>query len=163
MQEVLKRPGGRMTDAVIGALRECVEDTKPYICKVNVPDMVPNKQLFDQLGTFVLHTAALNSMPRVGTGSRELEFFNVGRELTADEVVIEYMERGLTMAYPFAVIAQNLEHPDFARRRPNATFWKDDDGRWCCFWIRRRGLSCGAVAVHDHKLPEVFWYAGVRY
>ncbi len=105
------------------------------------------------------------TMPSGGQGVQEnvtVEFFNLGKNVSDDELAKAYEERGL-VPDPYAQAAVNEADPAFADEHPNGTHWKDADGKWC-YAAFDRSVSERFVFVHrsGSDWAVVWCFGGVR-
>lgn len=95
-------------------------------------------------GNIYANQEVLDAAPRNKTQGA-LEFFNLGRYVTNDELEKEYESRGLIPADIYALAAWCEENKDDPRKY-FATHWKDKDGKWCYAAFSRwgvvRSVSC---------------------
>jgi hypothetical protein len=103
-------------------------------------------------------------MPRGEGDGAEVVFFKVGRYLNDNDLEKEFNLRGFKPADAYSLSAVNEEDPAFADTHPNATVWKDVDGKWCYVaffqWNgRERDVS---VKRSSRVWSEGWWFAGIR-
>jgi hypothetical protein len=81
-----------------------------------------------------------------------------------DDLDKEYESRGLKPADPYSQAAVNEADPSFADEHPNATHWKDKNGKWCFAVFRRWDDVERSVSVHryDRGWYGDWWFAGLR-
>ena len=106
----------------------------------------------------------VDAMPQ-GTGEEvEVVFFNLGRYISDAELDKEYELRVLKPADPYSLSAVNEDDPAFADTKPNATHWKDSNGKWCYAAFRqwRDGERDVGVNRDDNDWRGDWWFAGVR-
>ena len=101
-------------------------------------------------------------MPR-GTGEEaKVVFFKLGHFISDIDLDKEYESRGFKPADPFSLAAVNEADPAFADEHPNATQWKDADGKWCYaaffLWLDERRVL---VRRHDYVWHGFWWFAGL--
>lgn len=107
--------------------------------------------------------AVLNVMPQGEDTDMGVFFFNLGRFVSGEELEKEYDLRGLKPADPYAVAAVNEADPVFADEYPNATHWKDADGKWCYAAFRRwDDKRLVVVDRRDDDWDGHWWFAGFR-
>jgi len=83
--------------------------------------------------------------------------------ISDDDLEKEFELRGLKPADPFSVAAVNEADLAFADERPNATHWKDANGKWCYAAFRRWDGGERSVFV-DHNgrgWNGRWWFAGL--
>lgn len=92
----------------------------------------------------------------------DLEFFNLGKYVSDDELEKEYESRGLEPAHPLQIAEYVKEDPDF-KEKYIGTHWKDGDGKWCYAafgrWDDGRGVG---VNRRGFDWLDYWWYSGVR-
>ena len=106
----------------------------------------------------------VDAMPQ-GTGEEvEVVFFNLGRYISDAELDKEYELRVLKPADPYSLSAVNEDDPAFADTKPNATHWKDSNGKWCYAAFHPWDDDERLVPVyrHGHVWNGRWWFAGVR-
>lgn len=93
----------------------------------------------------------------------EVFFFRIGRLISDDDLQKEYDRRGL-VPDPYAQIAVNEADPAFADDHPNATHWKDSDGKWCYSAFGQRYVYGREVSFYRlaYGWDDFWWFAGVR-
>lgn len=104
------------------------------------------------------------TMPRCDGDQVELEFFKLdlsarGGWISNSDLQKEFESRKL-VPDPMAQIAFNKANPAFADDHPNATLWKDADGKWCylAFYLCvERRVDCGR---NEHGWHENWWFVG---
>lgn len=91
----------------------------------------------------------------------EIEFFNVGKYVTEQELETQYFIRGLKPVDPYNLILFNKENPDFCKDKPNGIHWQDNG--WCYAAFRRWNDGRG-VDVHrgGSDWSGHWWFGGVR-
>lgn len=164
-QQVIETQGDAIADEMLAAVRRRVEAVSDLIvrrAKVNrtrapqaALDATGRKQYTDP--------TVVNAMPRGEGDEVEVYFFNVGRYVSDDEVEKEFDLREFKPADPYALAAVNEADPAFADEYPNATHWKDADGKWryAAFsrWLDGRFVS---VLRGGGGWGDAWWFAGVR-
>ncbi|MEK7061888.1 MAG: hypothetical protein AAB957_01365 [Patescibacteria group bacterium] len=70
-------------------------------------------------------------MPRGEGKEVEVVFFNLGRYISDADLDKEYELLGFKPADPYSLSAVNEEDQAFADTKPNATHWKDENGKLC--------------------------------
>ncbi|OGZ47247.1 MAG: hypothetical protein A3J54_01420 [Candidatus Ryanbacteria bacterium RIFCSPHIGHO2_02_FULL_45_13b] len=83
--------------------------------------------------------------------------------ISDDDLKKEFELRGLKPADPISLAAVNEADRAFADEHPNATHWKDADGRWCYAafnrWFGERKVR---VRRGGGGWDDSWWFAGVR-
>ena len=105
----------------------------------------------------------VKAMPRGTAEEAEVFFFPVKRYVSDEELEKEFELRGFKPADPYSLAAVNEADPAFADEHPNATHWKDADGKWCYAafsrWVDERNLS---VYRYAYDWGDYWWFAGLR-
>jgi hypothetical protein len=90
--------------------------------------------------------------------------YNENGWISDDDLEKQYALRCLKPADPFSLAAVNEADPVFADEHPNATHWKDADGKWC-YAAFHRWLGVGR-GVRVRRLDDdwhAFWlFAGLE-
>lgn len=106
----------------------------------------------------------VQAMPRGAGEKAEVVFFKVGRDISDDDLEKEYALRGLVPADAYSLAAVNENDSVFADDRPNATHWKDANGKWCYAafnrWRDERDVDVHRDDVRDWR--DFWWFAGLR-
>lgn len=112
--------------------------------------------------------SVVDAMPKGEGDKAEVVFFKPDLSerdgfITDDDLEKEYELRGLIPADPYSLAAVNEADPAFADEKPNATHWKDAQGKWCCAvfsrWHGERGVL---VRRDDSDWRGYWWFAGIR-
>ena len=104
------------------------------------------------------------SMPK-GTGKKvEVEFFKVGKRVIDSELEKEYANRGLVPVDPYSLAAVNEADLAFADEHPNATHWKDEQGKWCYAAFPQWCVVGRLVYVYRNDVGwrDGWWFGGLR-
>jgi hypothetical protein len=110
----------------------------------------------------------LETMPGKGGGVEEIDvyFFQVGRELTVEEVYKEYELRSLVPDH-YAQAQVNIEDPTFADKHPNVTLWNRED-RIVSYLVFSAGYPLPSSRSVLCKRGDTgwdgsyYWFAGIR-
>lgn len=143
---------------------EAVSDVIVRTVKVNrsrTPQEVLNATCRKQYTT----SDVVRDMPHGEKGeTAEVIFFREGRFISDDGLEEKYELRGLKPADPYSQAAVNEADPTFADKNPNATHWKDKDGKWCYAAFHRwdGGESDVSVDRDASGWSDCWWFAGVR-
>jgi len=102
------------------------------------------------------------AMPK-GTGDEaKVVFFKLGRYVNDADLDKEYASRGLIPADPFSLATVNEADPAFADEHPNATHWKDVNGKLCYAafsrWFGEHGVL---VYRFGGGWRDRWWFAGL--
>ncbi|HEY4510193.1 MAG TPA: hypothetical protein VJC15_04405 [Candidatus Paceibacterota bacterium] len=106
----------------------------------------------------------VESMPHGEGEEVEVCFFRIGRYVSDAELEEERKLRGLTESVdPYSLAQVNADDPAFADDHPNATHWKDANGKWCYAafgrWSGGRSVS---VDRRGRGWLGHWWFAGLR-
>ena len=105
----------------------------------------------------------VNAMPNGEGEEAEVVFFNLGRYVSDTDLDKEYELRGLKPADPFSLAAVNEVDPAFADQKPNATHWKDSNGKWCyAAFYQWYGERLVYALRHVSGWVGGWWFAGLR-
>lgn len=131
---------------MFAVFRGYVERFSNLIVRLVRPNRTQSPQAaLDATGRKQYTTASVvASMPR-GTGDEaKIVFFKPDESaydengwINDDNVEKQYTLRGLKPADPYSLAKANEDDPDFADEHPNATHWKDAEGKWCFAAFRR--------------------------
>ena len=106
----------------------------------------------------------VSSMPQGTDEEVEVVFFNLGCHVSDSKLDEEYEIRGLKPADPYSLSAVNEADPAFADQKPNATHWKDSNGKWC-YSAFDQWNDGGRFVIVDRDGSDWYgnwWFAGVR-
>ena len=105
----------------------------------------------------------VDAMPNGEGEEVEVVFFNLGRYVSDTDLDKEYELRGLKPADPFSLAAVNEVDPAFADQKPNATHWKDSNGKWCyAAFVQWSGERDVDVRRYGDDWRGGWWFAGLR-
>jgi len=104
------------------------------------------------------------SMPHGESEDVEVVFFNLGCFVSDNDLEKEYELRGLKPVDPYSLAKVNEDDPAFADTKPNATHWKDSNGKWCYAAFSQWHGSGRHVYVrrNDNDWDDGWWFAGLR-
>lgn len=167
VQQVLEHQGAQLTAEILAVLRKFVEAVSNLIVRVvtGVNRTLTPQQMLDATGrNQYTNREVLQAMPRGEGDEKEIVFFQVGKEISDDDLEKEFELRGLKPAHPYSLAEVNQDDPAFADSRPNCTHWKDENGKWCYIAFNRWGVGARDVDVHrnDNGWYDDWWFAGVR-
>lgn len=93
----------------------------------------------------------------------KIEFFNLEKHITDNELEKEYESRGLIPAGLNSLCEYVIDNPDYSQKYIG-THWKDVKGKWCYIAFDRWGDDERDVDVDrdDHGWGDDWWFAGVR-
>lgn len=103
--------------------------------------------------------SVFDSMPQGEADS--IEYFNLGKYISDDELEKEYESRGLTPVDPVSFIENQVKEN---KHKYTTTHWKDADGKWCFavfdLWdVDKRSVLVGR---DDYGWDDRWWFGGVR-
>lgn len=131
-QQVLETQGEPLVAELVAAIRKRVEAVSNMIVRrVRVDRSRTHKQALDATGrTQYVNEEVLATAPK-GIGEEvDVFFFDLDYDPTVDQLDHELELRGLGSDVD-ALIAANAADPAFADDRPNATQWRDANGKAC--------------------------------
>ncbi len=163
-QETIQKVSRRQCTWLMSELMKVVEGfvgrmENENIVEVRMPRVLHQMELIgavckrstgQEIDQHVVETMPLATSPTVG-----LVFFDSPMSAVDDEELsLEYKLRGLRPATPDVLAVYNEANPTFCKEMPNATHWKDRDGKWCCaaFYDYGQGMQ---VKVERHGLRHV--------
>ncbi len=110
----------------------------------------------------------VDSMPNAKADKVEVAFFKLDLSkrngyISDDDLEKEFNLRGFKPADPISVAAVNETDSAFADEHPNATHWKDVNGKWCyvAFSHLGGGGRCVDIARSDDGWDDRWWFAGL--
>lgn len=111
------------------------------------------------------------TMPKGNGEEAKLVFFKLDRSaydengwISDADLEKQFESRNLVPADPYSLSAANEADPAFADEHPNATHWKDANGKWCyAAFSRWHGDECFVnVDRHgDSGWRDGWWFAGL--
>lgn len=112
--------------------------------------------------------AVVAAMPR-GKGNKvtimyfKLDLSERGGYISDDDLEKEFESHNLKPVDPFTLAADNEANSAFADEHPNATHWKDANGKWCHMAFLRwyDGKRNVVVDRHDGRWDDHWWFAGL--
>ncbi len=149
----------------VGVLRKWVQTIVKMFVRLVRPDRERSpQQVVDATGRAkYIDDDVVKTMPRGEGEETELIFFPGERTMTDDELDKEFDRRGLKPADAYSLAKANEDDPALADTKPNATHWKDANGKWCylafCRWLDdERHVD---VYRYDRVWYDSWWFAGV--
>lgn len=133
-QQVLEQQGGQFVADVVAAFQKRVESAmNRVIRRANVHRTRTAEQAFVATGRKQYVTeSVVATMPRGSGDSVEMEFINLGRRVACSMLDGELASLGYELIIdPIGQASINEADPEFADKYPNATQWKDSDGKFC--------------------------------
>lgn len=167
VQHVLEHQGGQLTTEILAVLRRFVEAVSSLIVRVvtGVNRSLSPQQALDATGRKqYIDREVVEAMPRGEGDDREVIFFQVGRNISDDDLEKEYEKLGFKPADTYSLAKVNQDDPAFADARPNGTHWKDESGRWCYIAFHRWSDVGRYVSVRRSggDWGGRWWFVGVR-
>ncbi len=167
VQHVLEHQGGQLTTEILAVLRRFVEAVSSLIVRVvtGVNRSLSPQQALDATGRKqYIDREVVEAMPRGEGDDKEVIFFQVGRNISDDDLEKEYEKLGFKPADTYSLVKVNQDDPAFADAKPNCTHWKDESGRWCYIAFSRWDDDGRNVRVNrnDCRWGGRWWFAGVR-
>ncbi len=166
LQDIIENQGSTFVDKLMAGITEMVEAVSEMIVrKVKVNRTQSPKEVLKATGrNQYLADSVVAKMPKGEGDETEVFFFKLGRQINDNDLEKEYELRGLKPADPYSLAKVNEEDPAFADIRPNATHWKDADGKWCFADFHRwsDGERYVRVFRRDDDWYDRWWFAGVR-
>ncbi len=96
--------------------------------------------------TLDIDETLFQSMPRVRTGSVELEFFRNPHTVMLADLDCLMERRKRTLVDPFGLMSWNLAHPEYPGEYPNGTHWKNASGDYCAMLFHeQQGLRVVSI------------------
>ncbi len=107
--------------------------------------------------------SVVNEMPTDGDEEVELVFSRVGVQISPDTHDRLLQSLGL-VPDPLALNQANIDDPSLADAKPNASQWKDVNGKYCyiAFYRWRGGSRDVDVNRSGHGWDDHWWFAGSR-
>ena len=89
--------------------------------------------------------------------------YNANGWISDDNLEKEFALRCLKPSDPYSLAAVNEADPTFADEHPNATHWKDADGKWCYAVFFHWSDVERLVRVNRHGIDwsDSWWFAGL--
>lgn len=165
-QQVIERQGEVLVADLVAVCRKFIDAVSDIITRI-----VPvNRNRTSQEAIKATHrkqyvdAGVVAIMPRGEGATAELSFFKVGRGISDNDLEKEYALHGLVPADAYSLAAVNEADLAFADDHPNATHWKDANGKWCYaafirWHVGGRRVFVGRCDVDWH---DCWWFAGLR-
>ena len=103
------------------------------------------------------------TVPKSASEETDVYFFHVGRRINDDDLEKEYERRGLRPVDPYSLAQINIDDRLLSYQRPNATHWKDPEGKWClASFNHHHGHDLVDIYPGDSNWGPFFWFAGIR-
>ena len=170
-QQVLESQGRVLADEFVAAVRKRVEaGSKMIVLHVKVDRIRTPQQVLAATGRRqYVNDDIVSVMPRGDTDEGDIHFFHpspdacVNGVLSDEALKREFDRHGLKPVDPYKLAQANADNPAFADSHPNATHWKDTEGKWCyatfASWRGERGVS---VDRSVNAWLDYWWFAGLR-
>jgi len=150
--------------SLLGVVRGYVERFSKMVVRIVwvIRTRTPSEAIAATKRREYIDKTVLEEMPK-GRGTRtKVIFFQVGRLISDDDLEKEYTLRGLLPADPYSLAAVNEADPAFADDRPNATYWKNKEGKLCYAAFRRSGGERGVEVSRNVSVWfGGWWFAGL--
>ncbi len=171
IQQVLETHGDWLTAELVAVVRKRVDAMSNMIVqRVKVDRTRTPQAMLDATGRKqYTNRKVVDAMPRGEGVETEVYFFKPRPEayqnglISDDRLDAEYEFHGFKPADPYSLGAVNEADPAFADVHPNATHWKNADGKWCYTafdrWSGGRDVD---VDGHDYGWGDDWRFAGVR-
>jgi hypothetical protein len=165
VQAVLEDEGDQLAQEMFQTLRARVERRLNMIVrKVTVDRNRTPEEVLKATGRKQYVTdSVVSAMPKGEGDEVEVYFFKLGRFVSDADLDKEYELRGLKPADTYSQAAVNEADPAFGDEHPNATHWKDADGKWCFStfygWYDERFVNVGRSGS---DWSDDWWFAGLR-
>lgn len=139
-QKVLEIQGVEIAEEFVQSVRKRVEAISKLIVRYvkGVNRSQDPQQALDATGRVqYTNKTVADSMPRGEGEEKEVVFFKPRPEafkngiISDDDLEKEYEFVGLKPVDPYSLAKVNTDDPAFADAHPNATHWKDTNGKWC--------------------------------
>lgn len=168
-QRVLETQGAKLTEELVAVVRKFVEAFAKMIVRIveKVNRERSPQEALDATGRRKYTSReVVDAMPR-GTGvGAKIKFFkldlrNRGGHISDDDLEKEFEARGLVPEDSYSLATVNEADPAFADEHPNATHWKDSDGKWCYMAFSRYGGGRSVDVGRDGSVwYDNWWFAG---
>ena len=166
VQQVIESQGDTLVAEMVATVRKRAEAMSNVIVRRVKVDRSRNpQQVLDATGRKqYTDRGVVESMPHGEGEEVEVCFFRIGRYVSDAELEEERKLRGLTESVdPYSLAQVNADDPAFADDHPNATHWKDANGKWCYAafgrWSGGRSVS---VDRRGRGWLGHWWFAGLR-
>lgn len=95
---------------------------------------------------------------------QDIEFFKLDKYVSDDQLEVEYVNRGLVPAHPYALILYSKDYEEeIDKKLYVCTHWKDSNGKWCyAAFVRWHGERSVYVYRYDFGWYGYWWFAGLR-
>jgi hypothetical protein len=159
----------KLVESIGNTLRKLVEEAIDGFVRSVKPNYsrTPQEMLIATGCEVCSKDEAVATMPTDGMRRGNLEFFNLGKYVSDDELELEIIQRGYArLATPYELADVNEKDPTFADLYQNGTHWKDSENRWY-FIVFLRLLNERIVTVDRRMIlgggwNNQWWFAGVR-
>lgn len=156
----------RLVEVIVATIKQLAEEVSGVIVRTTIPYFMrtPQEMLLATSRKQYVNDEVVAIMPVHGKSKVNLEFVNFGKYMSDDALEAECKLRGYQrIATPFELGAVNEADSAFADTHPNATHWKDAQGKWCYIaFIRLDGERDVGVDRLDNAWHAFWWFAFVR-
>jgi hypothetical protein len=166
VQELLETRADLLVDTIVEFIQRRAEEISSMLVH-HVENVDRGVSAYDllkltQRKLHVEHPLA-NSLPRDGRESDDVFFFRIPRGTRNIDLEQVFAKRGLKPADPYALAQVNLDDEAFSGRYPNATYWRDEMGRFVGLaFYEKDGARSIIVDSSDGVWHDQWWLAGVR-
>jgi len=171
VQQVLETQGDVVADEMLTVIRKHVESVSSMIVRhVKVSRTCTPQEALDATGRKqYVDNGVVKAMPRGDKDEDDVHFFKPEQSaydkngwISDDNLEKQFDLRGLKPVDPYKLAQVNIDDPAFGDKYPNATHWKNAEGKWCFAafdrWSGERGVS---VYRGDGDWSGDWWFAGV--
>lgn len=158
----------KIKTAVIEVVKVAIADmANEKVRSVKVDRKLTPDQLLNAIGTRIdiqkmnINNDVLKGIPRGQGKKADVYFFHVDHFMERDRLEEEYELRGL-VPDPYVQVAVNLAEPDFSKKYPNISVWKQD-GKWFYLSFFNWGFR-EEIAIDIQKgrgWTNDWWFCGV--
>jgi len=166
VQQVIEQQGKPLVVELVAVVRKFVEAMNGLLVRIVTVNRARTPQ--EAIGATgrkqYVDASVVSAMPKGNGDTAEVVFFNVGRFLSDNDLESELALRNLGPVDPYSLAAVNEADPAFADEHPNATHWKDFNGKWCyaAFYRWPDGGRHVSVRRRAGGWRDGWWFAGLR-
>jgi len=148
VQQVIEQQGKPLVVELVAVVRKFVEAMNGLLVRIVTVNRARTPQ--EAIGATgrkqYVDASVVSAMPKGNGDTAEVVFFNVGP------------------VDPYSLAAVNEADPAFADEHPNATHWKDFNGKWCyaAFYRWPDGGRHVSVRRRAGGWRDGWWFAGLR-
>lgn len=163
-KHVLEMDEGVLFKKLVSIVIDFMEVAVRMTYKIVTVDFERAEDEFNRAIQYKSHHAnyeVIREMPKGIGGRTKIYFFKVGREISHDDLELEYASRGLVPVDPYSLTVVNECDIFFVEDHPNMTHWKFND-RWCVASFSKLGAQRYVdVDYANHTLGSKWWCAGI--